>query len=204
MPDSGSATTLDRLLASAVELFAQFGYHGVSTRDIARKAEINEVTVYRHYANKRELFIAAVESELAKVRIRPELLTKLAAARDPQSAVRAVFLLIADAVHAQPQLVRLLNFSAMEFGSALEPLYRKHLEGLLTIAASYLEPWTERGYLSAVDTRTIVLAFAATMVCVQCFYPVFATDNPFSPTEETASMFAKIWHTALANHGVPS
>ena len=37
----------ERILATAAGLFATFGYKGVSTRDIATGAGVNEVTIYR-------------------------------------------------------------------------------------------------------------------------------------------------------------
>ena len=37
-------------------MFANFGYNGVSTRDIANGAGVNEVTIYRHFPRKRDLY----------------------------------------------------------------------------------------------------------------------------------------------------
>jgi len=59
-----------RILSTAAVRFAQFGYNGVSTREIASDAGVNEVTIYRHYPNKRNLYLAVLDSELAKVNLR--------------------------------------------------------------------------------------------------------------------------------------
>ena len=53
--------------ASAAGMFANFGYNGVSTRDIAAGAGVNEVTIYRHYPRKRDLYVAVLDAELQEV-----------------------------------------------------------------------------------------------------------------------------------------
>jgi AcrR family transcriptional regulator len=58
----------ERILTTATELFARFGYNGVSTRDVASAAQVNEVTVYRHFPHKHDLYLAVLESELQQLR----------------------------------------------------------------------------------------------------------------------------------------
>src|SRR5690349_10469361 len=60
----------DRILETAAELFARYGYSGTSTKEIAARAKVNEVTIYRNFRQKRALYCAALESELAKVQLR--------------------------------------------------------------------------------------------------------------------------------------
>jgi len=67
-----------RILSTATDLFARFGYNGVSTRDIASAAQVNEVTVYRHYPRKHDLYVAVLESELQQVYFRGDLLARIA------------------------------------------------------------------------------------------------------------------------------
>ncbi|HEY9749571.1 MAG TPA: TetR/AcrR family transcriptional regulator [Allocoleopsis sp.] len=61
-----SATqTRDRLVAAAIEVFATEGLQGATTREIARVAEVNEVTLFRHFKNKNHLLQAVIERVLA-------------------------------------------------------------------------------------------------------------------------------------------
>ncbi len=43
----------ENVLAAAVQLFAEYGYHAAPLRDIARMAGIQAASIYYHYANKR-------------------------------------------------------------------------------------------------------------------------------------------------------
>lgn len=48
--------TKQRIIDSARDCFARHGWLGTSTAEIARNAEVNEVTLFRHFGNKRRLF----------------------------------------------------------------------------------------------------------------------------------------------------
>jgi AcrR family transcriptional regulator len=48
------------LLDAAREVFAEKGFKGTSTRDIAQRAQVTEVMVFRHFGTKMNLFQQAV------------------------------------------------------------------------------------------------------------------------------------------------
>ncbi|HSP54052.1 MAG TPA: helix-turn-helix domain-containing protein, partial [Dehalococcoidia bacterium] len=48
------------ILEAAVCVFAERGYAATGTADIAAAAGIGEPTIYRYFANKRELYLAAL------------------------------------------------------------------------------------------------------------------------------------------------
>ncbi|MCX2929977.1 helix-turn-helix domain containing protein [Mycobacterium sp. CVI_P3] len=48
------------LLAAARDIFAERGYKGTSTRDIAERAGVTEVMIFRHFGTKATLFQEAV------------------------------------------------------------------------------------------------------------------------------------------------
>lgn len=54
--------TRDRIIAEARVLFAERGYEGATTAELAKRAGIAEGTIYRHFRNKDELFVSCVES----------------------------------------------------------------------------------------------------------------------------------------------
>lgn len=53
----------EQILNAALDVIAQQGYAGATTREIADAAGINEVTLFRRFGNKQKLLTAAVEQE---------------------------------------------------------------------------------------------------------------------------------------------
>jgi TetR/AcrR family transcriptional regulator len=50
------------LLETACRLFSEGSYRGTTTADIAREAGVTEPVLYRHFASKRDLYLACLES----------------------------------------------------------------------------------------------------------------------------------------------
>lgn len=48
--------TKEKIMTQSLHLFAQNGYEAVSVKDIADKLGITKGALYRHYANKRDIF----------------------------------------------------------------------------------------------------------------------------------------------------
>ena len=58
------------LLDAAVALAAEGGYDAVQMRDVAARAEVALGTLYRHYASKDQLLLAAMAEQAATLRER--------------------------------------------------------------------------------------------------------------------------------------
>lgn len=65
MPAPGTSTKSDErrrtIMAAAVDCFAQRGFYGTTTHEIAQWASISQPYLYRLYPNKEALFAAAVD-----------------------------------------------------------------------------------------------------------------------------------------------
>lgn len=59
-----------QLLASALEVFVNHGYHGAAMDEIAETAKVSKPVLYQHFPSKRELYLALLDSHL-------EALTKM-------------------------------------------------------------------------------------------------------------------------------
>ena len=60
-----SALTRTRLIEAASQVFASLGVQGATTREIARVAGVNEVTLFRHFTSKEQLLGAVIKNALA-------------------------------------------------------------------------------------------------------------------------------------------
>jgi AcrR family transcriptional regulator len=62
---SSADLTRERLLSAAARTFSRDGLRGATTREIAREAGVNEVTLFRHFKSKEQLLRAVLERGLA-------------------------------------------------------------------------------------------------------------------------------------------
>jgi AcrR family transcriptional regulator len=60
----------ERILAAAVEVFAEFGYTRAKMQDIASRAGVVPSVIYDHFGSKRELHITLLELHAAQLRDR--------------------------------------------------------------------------------------------------------------------------------------
>ncbi|GLV56095.1 TetR family transcriptional regulator [Dictyobacter sp. S3.2.2.5] len=66
----------ESILAAAVHLFAQYGYHAAPLRDIARMAGIQAASIYHHYPNKQALLIEIMETYMVRLNVSLEHVLK--------------------------------------------------------------------------------------------------------------------------------
>lgn len=180
----------ERILAAASSLFGQQGYNGVSTRDVALAAQVNEVTIYRHYPRKRDLYMAVLTAELGRVSLRGDLLAGIAQAKDARQALERTFDLIEGTVARRPDLLRLVLFSSLELQEDMDTLLKTHLGELVKVVANYLEPWIDRGDLRCGSSRGAVLALIAIAAFHESLRRVLPSETDNSNSTFTA--FAEI------------
>src|SRR5713226_4960632 len=56
------------VLDCACGIFSMGSYHGTTTAEIARKAGVSEPILYRHFASKRDLYLACIEEAWTRLR----------------------------------------------------------------------------------------------------------------------------------------
>jgi AcrR family transcriptional regulator len=66
----------DHILAAAVQLFAEYGYHAAPLRDIARRAGIQAASIYHHYPNKQALLVAIMETSMERLNKRLDYIVR--------------------------------------------------------------------------------------------------------------------------------
>ena len=86
---AGAVTTRrDQILATAAELFAQRGFHGVSVADLGAACGISGPALYRHFASKDAMLaemLVSISEELLEVGTR-----RVAEAESPKQALAAL------------------------------------------------------------------------------------------------------------------
>lgn len=80
----------EKILQSALELFAQEGFKGTSTNKIARHAGVSEGLIFRHFENKDGLLKAILDQGETKIK---EVFADIIFENDPKELIRKTILM---------------------------------------------------------------------------------------------------------------
>lgn len=112
------------VLETACHMFCRSSYHGATTAEIAREVGVSEPVLYRHFASKRDLYLACLEEAWQHVRAMWD--QAVAAEDDPSKWVAAIGNAYLQAKKADK--VFLVDLWIQSLSEASEdPEIRKHL-----------------------------------------------------------------------------
>lgn len=190
-----------RIVEAAAQMFARHGFKAATTREIAQLADLNEVTLFRYFLRKPDLFWAAVESRLSRVKLGPELLTRLAGDEDPGVVVPRLVMFLVASLAQQPELYRLLQVAAFELPGA-DKIIREHLGPIFEAVSAYFERCAERGVIHKVAASLPTLGILGTVIAHRNLHPlVSGRESPFPNSDAEAAAHAELWLRALAPDG---
>lgn len=107
-------TTEERIINSAVSLFSRKGYKNTSIKEIAQKADVNSLTIFRNFHDKDTLFFQAVE-QMQKSSFDPEWLNKQLTFQDIASDLMVMGRAYLDEIYANLPLIRIYIGEGLNF-----------------------------------------------------------------------------------------
>jgi AcrR family transcriptional regulator len=122
-PDIGRQGQRQRILNAIVECCAEKTYAATTITDIVARGRISRTTFYKHFADKRACFDAAVDYCLEEMRDVAE--SAHSSPDPPATATRKAATAVLDALAAQPGLAQLLTGDAIAVDPMVIERYRK-------------------------------------------------------------------------------
>ncbi len=181
-------------MEAAVQLFAQQGFSGTSTREIARLADVNETSLFRHFSRKQELFWAALHSRLDRVRMPKELQTALAEDGNPAVVVPLILKFLVQTATLQRELIRILQFSLLELRPSAERICRQQLAPILQPISDYLSRCIESGTLRKLDSSLPAVAVIGTILAHEALSHLSdGSGSPYCNADEAVAAYSKFW-----------
>jgi AcrR family transcriptional regulator len=95
-PTTGEGDTRQRILEAGIDCLAQYGNERTTLQDVADAAGLARNTVYRHFADRRALFMAVAEHEY--LRQAQEVRRRVTGSASLEEVVTAVAEVLADTV----------------------------------------------------------------------------------------------------------
>jgi len=180
-----------RVLKAATALFAAKGFHETSTREVARKARVNEITIFRHFKNKQELYLQVLNGKLGLM-VPESLIPLLQSSGNSEEVFHSL------AEHLEhlldPVFLRLVFYAALEKRELLKKCYSPRLISFHEILGGYMREHIAGGVLRNVDPilmgRALVGIIAYQQILSQLL-GVGGGQGPNSPNP--AKTYMDIW-----------
>jgi len=192
----------NRIVHAAVALFSRQGYHGTSTREIARLADVSEVTVFRYFERKEDIFWAALKSSFSTIKPRLDLLDKVSQRDAPEVVLPKILSLFGDIATYSPELVRLIAVAFLEVRGKVEDVCREHLSPLFSSVVDYLEANIKAGRIRNLNPAILITAIALTIVAQpELFRFVEGHRGPRLDSRRAIDEYTAFWLSVLVQRG---
>ena len=126
MDETTATRRQSEILDAAARIFARHGYPGTDLQFVADELGVSKGTLYRYFPSKRELFLAAVDHGMK--RLKSDIDEAIGGATDPlvqvERGVRHYFRFF----DTNPQFIELIVQERAEFRDRKKPTYFQHCE----------------------------------------------------------------------------
>ena len=182
------------IIASAASLFAAKGFSGTTTKEIAKTAGVSEALVFKYFPTKRALY-AAILAEKAQF---SELLEAVEEAANKKDDDRVFTLLASYRIRrgADPTLLRLLLFSALERHELSEMFFQKQYRVFYDFLAGYVRKRIDDGEFQSVDPLLAARAFFGIIVHHRLLHEIFGVPAHRAP-EDTVATYVTLFLEGL-------
>lgn len=155
-----------QILRVAVRLFSQRGFSGTTTREIAQAAGVSEAMVFRHYANKEELYAAILDHKACSSVIwdPTELVADAIERKDDRAVFEGLALGALEAHEQDCEFQRLLLHSALEEHELARMFWERTVMQFYDFLGAYIKERQKDGALRQVDPKIVVRALIGMIV----------------------------------------
>jgi len=184
-----------QILDAALRLFADKGFSGTKTREIAQLAGISETLIFQHFKNKEELYRMALKQLFAHHPVIPEIEEKVAQ-KDDLGVFTDLALHMIRHAQQDPRIIRLSAFAALE-GPHFAEIFQHGEESTLLVSeflASYIKQRIAEGAFKNINARIAARLFIETIFMHIVDQEVSLTGPPLAfSVEETVETLVKIF-----------
>jgi len=159
-----SADRREQILDIASGLFAQQGFSGTTTKQIADQAGVTEALIFRHFPSKEDLYWEVIERKINSDRPAEQLQDILATAEDDAETLERVAFQVLERRAKDQTLSRLLLFSALEKHELSHRFFRNYIADYFGVMAGYVRKGIAEGRLREVDPLLAARSFLGMVI----------------------------------------
>jgi AcrR family transcriptional regulator len=157
-PSGTASDTRTKILEAAATAFAAGGFRASTTNSIAELAGVNEVTVFRHFPQKQQLYWEAINHKFCSSNLIAHLVESIPNESTPENFIESVSAQVLRGFRKDPSLARLLYFTVLELEDERRLLLQVHLKPLIQSFIGRIQSWVEFGKIRRVNSDTAAAA----------------------------------------------
>jgi AcrR family transcriptional regulator len=180
-----------RLVEAAAQLFARHGFKATTTREIAQLAGLNEATLFRYFPRKPELFLAALESHLNRVKFSHDLQTSLANDDVPEVVLPKIVAFLLNVLNTQPELRSLLHVARFELPEA-QRIIQEHVGPIFDALCGYFKRSVDREAICNIEPELAALGLLGVVSAHHLFREVFKGSQRVTEENRTDA-YVNLW-----------
>lgn len=150
-------STRNRILETSLKLFSQKGYLGATTKEIAKEAGIAEITLFRHFPSKEELF----ETVITEYSFLPALkgILKEIADMEYSEALSLIAKRFLETLSSRKDLIQIMHSEMHRYPDKIHIIHNSIVDDVIKTLASYFEKLKAKGLLTEFDSELGARAF---------------------------------------------
>lgn len=155
-----------QIISASIEVFSRCGFSGATTKEIARAAGVSEATVFKHFANKDELYSAILDAKACEPLMQDPFanLKEFEERSDDFGFFHTAALNILAHHEHDCDFLRLMLHSALE-GHGLAQLFLDRFAGnAYNYFSAYITRRQADGAFRDIEPRVVVRAFMGMIV----------------------------------------
>jgi len=182
--------TRQRIIDAAAEVAGEVGYAKATTKDIAVAAGVNEVTLFRHFGSKENLFSAAIEQYGGPAMV-PAIEAQLTG--DYRQDLMTIGNILMTVLVERREMLQLLLCDSAHIPEVRTVLARNPRE-LRQMTARYLKSQMEKGTIKEQHPEALAQAFMGMFFSYAISLNIFDEEiQPNIEQSELVSLFVDIF-----------
>ncbi len=158
MTDHPGRDTRLRIVEAAASKFAAYGFRAATMKQIAAAAQVNDVTVYRYFPKKQQLYWEAIEWKLQSSTFNESVANSFGRTGRPRDTLQRLGESVLKVLLTDRSLGRLVYFAVLELPEEKKRLYEELLKPLLDGLTEQIKAWVNAGEIRTVDPHSASLA----------------------------------------------
>jgi AcrR family transcriptional regulator len=148
----------EQILEGAWSLFAQKGFRGTTTREIARRLDISEALMFKYFPTKAALYRAIIRKRMngSEEMIFPK---EAIDSQNDREVFGTIFSYLLRKNTSDPSFMRLLNYSALEGHDLSKMFFENHAVDHTNLLADYIRRRIRENGFRKVDPHLTARAF---------------------------------------------